>query len=151
NYEQWNDGVSNECHVYDLDQKIWEQIDVPWEIVPRAFHTAVVYKDDMYLYGGNRFSTDTFTKVYKLDIKNREWSTCKVSGYEPRGRSHHTSVIYGDSMLVFGGQFCSEGILEFHFPTNTWKHWERTSLGKLYGHAAVTYLDCLLVYGGQRV
>ena len=97
----------------------------------RNFHSTVIYgTDQCILFGGqskNCFYNDVWSFSFSGDIKNEEWTklTCKYNDIiSPR--FGHSSIIYGDSMFVFGGcdsnERVSNELFELNLKTLEWKN-----------------------------
>eukprot|EP00002_Diphylleia_rotans_P037878 TRINITY_DN851_c0_g1_i4.p1 TRINITY_DN851_c0_g1~~TRINITY_DN851_c0_g1_i4.p1 ORF type:complete len:1328 (-),score=243.35 TRINITY_DN851_c0_g1_i4:664-4647(-) len=122
----------------------------------RCGHTAVVYKDMMFVYGGIDKSRQYDPKIYAYSFDENRWKVVPVSGFVPSGRTGHSAVVYGDSMYVFGGlepdKKLSNGLYEFSFETRTWK--EIKSAGEVpsprFRHASVVYKEYMFVIGGSK-
>ena len=105
-----DDGCHGDLWNYHFMNKTWERIH-PLNIgpSPRAGHTAVVHDDKMYIFGGvearggvhNCWLNDT----WYLDLKTLTWMNIHPgsSANLPNRRKGHTSVVYNNSMYVFGG------------------------------------------------
>jgi len=67
---------------------------------PRSAHSAVVYKNEMYIFGGwNGYqSLDDF---YSLNLDTLQWKHIK-SENGPSKRRMHSCVVHKDKMYVFG-------------------------------------------------
>jgi hypothetical protein len=69
-----------------------------------AYHTSVVYKDNMYLFGGNNYSKSKFdsdepayvTNLTFLNLKTMGWSQIKTRGDPVTHRDEHSAVIEKD-------------------------------------------------------
>ena len=69
-----------------------------------AYHTSVVYKDNMYLFGGNNYSKSKFdsdepayvTNLTFLNLKTMGWSQIKTRGDLVTHRDEHSAVIEKD-------------------------------------------------------
>eukprot|EP00002_Diphylleia_rotans_P014672 TRINITY_DN2857_c0_g1_i4.p1 TRINITY_DN2857_c0_g1~~TRINITY_DN2857_c0_g1_i4.p1 ORF type:complete len:1284 (+),score=195.02 TRINITY_DN2857_c0_g1_i4:92-3943(+) len=126
--------------------------DIPTQ---RYGHTAVLYKGHMYVYGGIDRSKAYDPKIYGFNMETNEWSVTPVLGFVPQGRMGHSAVIYGDSMLIFGGceydRRVSNSLYEFSFETFSWK--ELKTFGEIpaprYHHAAAIYKEYMFVVGGS--
>ena len=80
-----------------------------------AYHSSCVYKDNMYLFGGNiprannsmAANTDDLyaDKLYYLNLRTMTWSTIRTRGDQVLLRDEHTGVIDHESsnMIIFGG------------------------------------------------
>jgi dynein heavy chain len=73
----------------------------------RSGHSFCIVGDYVYLYGGNDFRRPPGPNadLFKLDISSAEfyWSKVTNSGKAPEPRSHHTVVVYGKLIIMFGG------------------------------------------------
>ena len=70
-------------------------------------HTAVVYEDFMYVFGGF-VNGDRSNEVYKFNFKSAEWSHVDGGAHKPEERAGHSAVVVeleGVSfMYIFGGK-----------------------------------------------
>ncbi|VVC89265.1 unnamed protein product [Leptidea sinapis] len=93
-FEYLTDQYTNNVHCLNLDTMEWSCIytkGVP--PVPRDFHTALAYKNRIYVFGGrgdfNRpYSSNNEVycdKVFYLDIETETWVTVDTNGIKPEG------------------------------------------------------------------
>lgn len=79
-----------------------------------AYHTACVYKDNVYIFGGNTpkpnnagdNQEEMFSdKMQYLNLRTMSWSVLRTRGDQVLLRDEHTGVIDPDSgnMVIFGG------------------------------------------------
>lgn len=69
-----------------------------------AYHTSVVYKDNMYLFGGNNYRNQKYengepvisSHLHYLNLKTMGWSQIKTRGDQVPQRDEHTAVIDKD-------------------------------------------------------
>ncbi|XP_041984234.1 kelch domain-containing protein 3 [Aricia agestis] len=111
-FEYLTDQYSQEVHCLDLDTMKWSYIN-PHGTPPshRDFHTAVAYKDRMYIFGGRGdLNMPYYTEeelycpqVYYLDIKTERWTNVHAKGCWPEGRRSHSAWLYNGYMYIFGG------------------------------------------------
>eukprot|EP01080_Neovahlkampfia_damariscottae_P002526 gene2526-3231_t len=75
------------------------------DMIPLSYHTSTVYKDNMYCYGGRSKGTHFSKSVYKLNLKNFEWSEIEINGPIPPSRCDHTAVLNKNEkeIIIFGG------------------------------------------------
>eukprot|EP00761_Pharyngomonas_kirbyi_P012479 gb/GECH01012506.1/.p1 GENE.gb/GECH01012506.1/~~gb/GECH01012506.1/.p1 ORF type:complete len:327 (+),score=72.06 gb/GECH01012506.1/:1-981(+) len=131
---------------------------------PRAYHTAVVLKNKMYIFGGECPVDDTdedpqrqyYNDIYEYDIAQNKWSKIDPdpSSYTPPARYGHTAVIHNNkSMVVFGGtnDRLLNDVLKFTFSSKKWEVIECKGVvpSPRYGHSAVVYKHIMLVFGGR--
>ena len=92
---------------------------------PRSAHSAVVYKNEMYIFGGwNGYQS--LNDFYSLNLDTLEWKQIQ-SENGPSKRRMHSCAVYNCKMYLFGGYDESrpaESFNELHcfdFETQTWK------------------------------
>eukprot|EP00667_Euglena_gracilis_P024076 EG_transcript_27465 len=78
------------------------------EMEGRSRATLVTHAAALFLFGGcgpvnpytgERFRNDTF----RFNLETGQWARLPCRGYFPRPRIHHTAVVKGPQMVVFGG------------------------------------------------
>src|SRR5690606_5500631 len=69
---------------------------------PRLFHSAVMYKDSMIVFGG-KGDLKLKNDVQIFDLTTSKWHIITVKGYKPKPRMKHAAVVVNDSMYVLGG------------------------------------------------
>ena len=86
-------------------------------------HSAVIYDNNMYIFGGYNGST-LYNNIYKYDITNNSWSLLNTNGTSPSARYYHTAIVTKDEMIVYGGKNTSNITIQdsylFDFNNNTW-------------------------------
>lgn len=70
--------------------------------VPRESHTAVAYKNKLFIYGGMN-GWYRLGDLHILDVNTLTWTKPEVRGRIPNPRSLHTATLIGSKMYVFGG------------------------------------------------
>jgi len=139
----------------DSDQKAWCRTETGGAIVPaRHGHSAVIYQNSMWIFGGVDNEGNELSDVYEFDFDRFTWQ-CVSTSKSPSGRWGHSCLVYGDSMFIFGGRDKLKNyndIYEFHFNSRSW------SLVSVYGikppprhyHRAILYGDHMHVLGGYQ-
>jgi len=106
-----NDGTRmlNDIIILDMKKMKWELLESTSELCPcpRAGHTAnyIRYKDKDYLiiYGGGD-SFKIFNDLHILNLENYSWSQPIIEeNDQPPLRCAHTSNVYDNKLLIFGG------------------------------------------------
>lgn len=70
----------------------------------RRSHSAVVYKDEIYIIGGfNGSKLKHLNDVFKYNPVTSVWTEMKVQGKPPCPRRRHCSVLVEDILYLFGG------------------------------------------------
>lgn len=121
----------------------------------RAFHTAVVYQNNMVVMGGCRsdiegqlyfFAPTVFTPVWSLFIQENAPNEVKIP------RSHHSAVMWGGStMVVFGGKSglkTLNSVIMFDFKKFKWSVLQTESLPAIHSHACFVKDDIMYIVGG---
>eukprot|EP01062_Namystynia_karyoxenos_P036374 TRINITY_DN2648_c0_g2_i1.p1 TRINITY_DN2648_c0_g2~~TRINITY_DN2648_c0_g2_i1.p1 ORF type:complete len:597 (+),score=150.73 TRINITY_DN2648_c0_g2_i1:93-1883(+) len=131
---------------------------------PRFGHTAVVYKDQMVVFGGR--DARCYDDVWTYCFLTKQWKRIPPSSADarrPRPRAGHTAVVHQGRMYVFGG--VAEQELGGHhtlwlndlwmLDLETWR-WEqiRSRGGGVpaprKGHTAVVNRKSMFIYGGGQ-
>eukprot|EP00002_Diphylleia_rotans_P040670 TRINITY_DN9704_c0_g1_i4.p1 TRINITY_DN9704_c0_g1~~TRINITY_DN9704_c0_g1_i4.p1 ORF type:complete len:629 (-),score=92.08 TRINITY_DN9704_c0_g1_i4:240-2126(-) len=154
-------GGYNGTHLDDLarfqfDRKEWislHPIDV--RPPPRHSHTAVVFQDSIYIYGGITTRSCILSDIYTYSIKRNQWIEKKANGEVPKPRWGHSAVVIGDRMYIFGGlsnngEYLND-IFSYTFDTSTWNQVE-VHQGQLphprHFHTCVAHGTCFYIFGG---
>jgi len=115
---------SNDVFVNNLTTLKWKKATTSEGPVPRSNHSAVVYKDALYVFGGADEEGEKLNDFWKLDLRTYQWEQIQARGSAPTGRSGHSAVIYKDLMVVFGGMKDitkeTNDMFSYDFNTNTW-------------------------------
>jgi N-acetylneuraminic acid mutarotase len=146
----------NDFYFYNIDKNRWKEIkthDMPPS--PRDRHVAVVHSRSIFIFGGY----DGFNRVndfYEYNIDYNSWQEVLHNDGEvpPTPRHSHSSVVYEDSMYIFGGYdgHYKNDFHRFNFITNTW-----TNIKDSRGHeptpryrtACTVINDGLYLFGGH--
>lgn len=119
---------------------------------PRHSHSAVVYKDGMYVFGG--YDGSYRSDFHCFNFLTRSWSQVPAVGAIPRARYRGTCVVSGDLMILHGGHDGSRHQQDTHvfdFNTNTWCALvtEGPVPSPRDSHIAVVYGKSMYLYGGS--
>ena len=123
-----NGSRTNELIKYLFQENRWVKLTIPAEIeqpCPRSGHTACIYENAMYVFGGKDDDNNKLNDLWKLDLNSYKWSLIKPSdNILPRERSGHSCDIYESYMVIFGGIFeITKELNDFHlydFRKNRW-------------------------------
>ncbi|XP_043267343.1 attractin-like protein 1 isoform X2 [Venturia canescens] len=79
----------------------WEP--VPYNFSPEgsASHCSVVWKDSLYVVGGESFRKTKMIYIY--DYNGNVWETPRIVGRRPASRYAHSCVLFGDKIYMYGG------------------------------------------------
>src|SRR5690606_36575501 len=91
----------NDLYQYHIKSGYWQQLDASCVSV-RSGHSAVVYKDYMFVFGGygRKYRDDLLC----YDFITKKWRQIKVNGYcIPSPRRYHRAVLIDHVMYIFAG------------------------------------------------
>ncbi|KAF7266807.1 hypothetical protein GWI33_019912 [Rhynchophorus ferrugineus] len=103
--------TSMDVHVLNTHTNRWVKhpvSDLPYfendDILPyrRYGHTAVVYKDNIYIWGG-RNDRSSCSILFKFDTFWHCWMAPPTTGSVPLARDGHTACVWKNYMFIFGG------------------------------------------------
>jgi len=92
----------------------------------RSGHSAVVYKDSMYIFGGWNGHT-SLCDFFSFNFETHIWKKMECHGVTPTQRLMHCTVVYKDYMYLIGGFDESRPAREdndlyrYNFKTDTWE------------------------------
>jgi N-acetylneuraminic acid mutarotase len=138
----------------------WEEVKTSGAKVPGALsnHSGIVHGDKMYLFGGSKDSGDSNDVMYTLDLQKYRWEVVEQAGEVPSTRDEHSTSLYENTMIVFGGFEAGERvntIFRFHFAAKKWEQVKAKPGSPLpeprAGHSSVIYKDTLVIFGGKNV
>lgn len=74
--------------------------------LPRRAHTAVLFRDTIYVFGGGN-GHRALNDVWALDVSvppdKLRWEQVPTHGTKPGARGYHTANLVGEVMVVLGG------------------------------------------------
>ncbi|KAB0799598.1 hypothetical protein PPYR_00841 [Photinus pyralis] len=162
--ESSNEYTSIDVHILNTTTFRWTKhpvSDLPYfendDIVPykRYGHTAVVYQDKIYIWGG-RNDHESCGELFCLDTRYHCWTAPETTGAIPPARDGHTACVWRHYMYIFGG-FEEESdtfarsvhILNLH--TMCWKYVHSTGLEPAVRdfHSAACINDRMYIFGGR--
>jgi len=86
-----------------------EPFELEWKVkitrgeVDRIYHTAHVYKDSMYVFGGGDENYQSTNDIYHLNLESFVWTQCHISGDPLIECRSHWSTMYKGKVYLFGG------------------------------------------------
>ncbi|KYM96376.1 Leucine-zipper-like transcriptional regulator 1 [Cyphomyrmex costatus] len=125
----------------------------------RSKHTMVAYNDDIYVFGGDN-GKKMLNDVLRFDVKEKSWGRALATGVLPTSRYHHSAVIHGSSMFVFGGYTGDihsnsnlsnkNDLFEYCFLTGHWTPWRFDGKAPVprSAHGAAVYDNKLWIFAG---
>lgn len=104
-------------------------------ICRRSKHTTVAYKDAIYVFGGDN-GKSMLNDLIRFDVKDKSWGRAFATGLPPAPRYHHSAVVSGSSMFIFGGYTGDihsnsnltnkNDLFEYKFQSAHWSEWKFT-------------------------
>lgn len=103
-------GCRQTLHRYNPATNLWSIVTTFGQCPARDGHTAIVWDDYMFIFGGyeereQRFSQET----YSFHFPTNTWSKLKTFGKPPQYRDFHTACVLDGRMYVFGGRSDESG------------------------------------------
>lgn len=125
----------------------------------RSKHTVVAYKEAIYVFGGDN-GNSMLNDLLRFDVKEKSWGRAFSTGCPPAPRYHHSAVVHGTSMFVFGGYTGDihsnsnltnkNDLFEYKFHSGQWVEWKfigRTPVPRS-AHGAAVFDGKLWIFAG---
>ncbi|CAK1590169.1 unnamed protein product [Parnassius mnemosyne] len=139
----------------------WKRMSECYEFVGarRSKHTAVAYKDAIYVFGGDN-GKSMLNDLIRFDIREKSWTKTGCMGTPPAPRYHHSAVVHRSSMFVFGGYTGDilansnltnkNDLFEYKFQSAQWVQWKFVGQEPVprSAHGAAVYDDKLWIFAG---
>ena len=118
----------NDTFGFNVDRSSWKEIAMTGSLpTPRTGHSALVYGTKMYVYGGFTSRTEYLGDLQIADFsqdRRPSWSTPKLQGIPPKGRTVTAFQILGDRFVCYGGYSNRAAVrldlIVFNPRTNQW-------------------------------
>jgi N-acetylneuraminic acid mutarotase len=145
-----NPDMLNDLWQYSVVSDNWTYLGTtPPALTPRDCHSAVVYNDKMYVFGGFQYPIpQKVDELWEYDFISSAW-TQKTSG--ATGRNHHSAVVYDGKIYIFGGKdnrdITLNDLWEHNITTDTWIQ-KKSAPAARREHSAVAYNKKMYIFGG---
>ncbi|XP_033733715.1 kelch domain-containing protein 3-like [Pecten maximus] len=95
----------NKIQLFDTLTNTWhEPVTLGTPPVGRRSHSAFVFKENLYIFGGYSGKHDIhFKDVFRFDPVKMQWSTIKVKGQGPCARRRQCCCVIDTKVFLFGG------------------------------------------------
>ena len=120
----------------------------------REGHSAVIYRNGMYVYGGHR-GVSFYSDLQRFDFDTRLWTKMdeQLCSTSPVARFGHAAVVARERMWVIGGflkEDNSDCLVSYSFAWGTWSHHDTPPYlhGNAHTKPAVAVVDDNLVIVG---
>ncbi|XP_029901052.1 nitrile-specifier protein 5 isoform X2 [Myripristis murdjan] len=109
----------NELYILDTLAWKWRLVTAKGNVPNLAYHSAVVYKKELYIFGGVQPSRSPVDQTCSnaLYIFNPEfelWYQPIVEGEKPLSRFGHSATLLSDKLLIFGGRKTATYLNDLH-------------------------------------
>lgn len=130
-----------------VDKLQFEHISLVGKAPKTQYHSAVIYKGAIYVYGGES-NREENAHVFFFDGK---WKKLKSTN-KPLPRKQHCAVIYKDEMFVYGGSYKGQNLNDVNIFSLLYQSWRSVDYKSDHnapkpasGHCAVVYKDKMIV------
>ncbi|KAH8386439.1 hypothetical protein KR093_000577 [Drosophila rubida] len=125
----------------------------------RSKHTVVAYKDAMFVFGGDN-GKNMLNDLIRFGVKDKSWGRACATGTPPAPRYHHSAVVSGSSMFIFGGYTGDihsnsnltnkNDLFEYKFFSAMWVEWKFSGRQPVprSAHGAAVYDNKMWIYAG---
>lgn len=153
------DGTSrvNDFYEFDFTTMVWKRIvtNVANSSAlpsPRHSHSAVVYQDSMFVFGG--YDGSYRSDFYEYNFLNNTWTNIHPIGRSPRARYRATTVTYKNKMILYGGHDGTRHLSDMHvfdLDKRIWSVMEVTGTSPIArdSHISAVYENSMYVFGGS--
>merc|ERR550517_1422272 len=143
---------------YHLQTGVWEKFTTPkGAVTPRGRrgHTAVVFQDSMYIYGGYQDLKGSTAELWAFHFPSATWHLVSQGGaVDCPPRHRHSAVLHDSAMWVFGGMNDLQersDFWKFDFVSRSWRPVKsKPGPGCLHSHTAVKFLNVMILFGGEQ-
>ena len=149
----------NDLHYFDVRAMVWKTVkgQAP---APRAQHTAVVARKQMWIFGGSG-AQGRLNDLQVFDLVTHTWREVREAGEAPSRRDRHSAVLDAQRMWIFGGRDVNKGpsnslVNDLHYfdlEVERWQEVNTTSIpSRRWRHSAV--MDAhhrMWLFGGETV
>ena len=151
NYAGVSSEVEDEEAVLFDEAHQWVQVGLVDAPPARQAHSAVVFDDSMYIFGGERSSYE-YSDIWKFSFEDGTWEfVAPRNSSAALGRHDHSAVVYDDVMYVYGGRSPAPkgDFWAYSFEEGTWTEMPSSpGMAPRFGHGATVIDDAMYVYGG---
>jgi hypothetical protein len=115
---------TNNVYSLNLNTEKWKLAQTTKGPEPRSNHSAVIFQDRMYIFGGISEEGEKINELWRLDLRTYVWENLKCNGDIPSGRSGQSAIVYNEHMILFGGMKDitkeTNDMYSYNFFTSTW-------------------------------
>jgi N-acetylneuraminic acid mutarotase len=148
----------NDFYEYNVDSNSWQEVIFGGREgppTPRHSHSAVVYEDNMYVFGG--YDGNYKNDFYKFNFTKNQWTKIKHNDIDtwPSARYRTSCTVVDNKMYMFGGHDGQQQLNDFYFYDFKKKKWSLIKYPKSFepsprdSHILVHSEDSIFLFGGS--
>jgi Rab9 effector protein with kelch motifs len=122
----------------------------------RSGHTSIVYNGQMVMFAGRGYESGNifYNDVWTLNLTSYVWKQLTTSTTKPGARDQHSSILYDEQMVVFGGDsnyVFKNDVWTLNLTSYIWKQLttSTTKPGARDQHSSILYDKQMVVFGGD--
>lgn len=138
----------DEVYRFHIEKKQWSRFKIK-DIYPspRLSTSVSKFQNSLYIFGGYSH-LQNLNDLYQLNIENYKWRLI-TANKSPPSRDCHTSVVYNNHLVIYGGGTPTYNDLYFFDLINeTWSRKEISNSPYLQDHVSFVFKDDMFVLGG---
>lgn len=98
----------HDVHMLDLEEWKWTLLKVAGKAPTRAYHSATLYRNELWIFGGVYPRPDPqpdgcSNEIHIFSPVSENWYQPIVNGEKPLCRSGHSATMLNDQLVIFGG------------------------------------------------
>jgi N-acetylneuraminic acid mutarotase len=147
----------NDFFEYNVDSESWQEVifcGKEGPPTPRHSHSAVVYEDCMYVFGG--YDGNYKNDFYKFNFTKNQWTRIKPTDeIWPTSRYRTSCTVVDDKMYMFGGHDGQQQLNDFYYYNFKKKRWNLINYSKSFepsprdSHILAHSDDSIFLFGGS--
>eukprot|EP01103_Thecamoeba_quadrilineata_P017027 TRINITY_DN5889_c0_g1_i1.p1 TRINITY_DN5889_c0_g1~~TRINITY_DN5889_c0_g1_i1.p1 ORF type:complete len:506 (+),score=101.30 TRINITY_DN5889_c0_g1_i1:89-1606(+) len=144
----------NDLWSFDITTENWQMVmskgDPP---SPRSCHSLALFGGSFIVFGGFDGMLH-LNDVHTFEVETGVWSLkSSIIGQPPLSRIHHSCVVYGSSMIIFGGLSGTQRLNDLHFLNLNTFSWSQIECDGIppeprLAHTCNVYQNRLVFFGG---
>ncbi|XP_061173102.1 kelch domain-containing protein 2-like [Saccostrea echinata] len=98
----------HDVHMLDVEEWKWTLLKVAGKAPTRAYHSATLYRNELWIFGGVYPRPDPqpdgcSNEIHIFSPVSENWYQPIVNGEKPLCRSGHSATMINDQLVIFGG------------------------------------------------
>lgn len=156
-YEEEN--FNSDLFCFDFIKNEWNLIECKNKPIGRSYHSGIIYQNFFIIFGGFLGQNQSYNnEIFYLNLNSFIWEkfeTKQSIDLIPSNRSGHTSNLWKNEMIIFGGfgdEKCKDDFFSFDLIKKEWikKNYFDFQIPLRYCHTSTLHLDNLWIFGGSN-